>query len=846
MSFKAVSGFRQWFLLVFLSLILVAVVGCGGGGDGDGGVVTSLTGTNGQPGTVAETRSATITAAGGELPLSDGTTLVVPANTVAGDVQVSLSKMTKMAAYSDKYQTIVDLKAGTPLASLSFRIPMPAGRKPDGVVVAYEDPVTRDCAIIGASTEVINGSCTVTLSPNVIGSSLRGQKIVSMGNGVYIIELADTPQPGTTPLQNKFVMKMPYYEQDGGNCWAVTNLMFSKGYNTNPTYPATYRILRELGIGRDDGIASNRLTGWYWNGLLGECTQRQINRTTESKRFFTMNAMIAYVTEALMANRPVQVNMIQHQALFLGYELIPNTAATYSYDFAFLMHDPNNAEDQLPYMRMTPNEIYSRHSGHSKSVTGVLSNLGIGLISGYAAVSCTEPVPANRVLQTIHLPDVARNAGNEPEPGYTNYRGAEFRRNFGKINNKTAASVTDYLMWDHAADGGLRQAQKEVPTFEEFSISNVPVTNMDDVSVDLTVETKVSAVPTSGAAGSERLIATDLKTITVGASSINRHSVKFAAGAFKNKIADSESRFKAEMILKKGGETVDSFSATFIYRPFRIEQTATTVDVGRTATFTAFLQGQKLATGVTWKIEEADGGTIASDGTYSPPAKTGVYHIRATYADAIGTKFEIASITVENKLAAKFEESLKACTSCEVTSFQATAKFLYPPDLSGGKETFEWRTMDFKVPDTLPANRSKVTCIWNGASFSVLDAFAEGSLNYAYSINGTVDFAKLTASGEAEWKVTDTIHEKSWKVKFSNLPLLNQNRSIDEPEQWGFFQFYTYGNKDGAVLDLPQGKVWWGTSELYGEIKAFDATGVEITQSKNKTQVPNLALSFSK
>lgn len=55
-----------------------------------------------------------------------------------------------------------------------------------------------------------------------------------------------------------------------------------------------------------------------------------------------------------------------------------------------------------------------------------------------------------------------------------------------------------------------------------------------------------------------------------------------------------------------------------------------TVDQGSTTTFKAVVTGANNSS-VTWSVQEgAAGGTIAADGTYTAPAKSGVYHIVAT------------------------------------------------------------------------------------------------------------------------------------------------------------------------------------------------------------------------
>jgi len=67
--------------------------------------------------------------------------------------------------------------------------------------------------------------------------------------------------------------------------------------------------------------------------------------------------------------------------------------------------------------------------------------------------------------------------------------------------------------------------------------------------------------------------------------------------------------------------------------------------LGSTISFTARVKGLPKST-VTWSVEEGDGGSIASDGSYTAPNHPGLYHVVATSTmdpDAIA----IASVQVE-------------------------------------------------------------------------------------------------------------------------------------------------------------------------------------------------------
>src|SRR5262249_11842737 len=93
---------------------------------------------------------------------------------------------------------------------------------------------------------------------------------------------------------------------------------------------------------------------------------------------------------------------------------------------------------------------------------------------------------------------------------------------------------------------------------------------------------------------------------------------------------------------KKGSATVTVTSIAVAISP----KTAATITGGAlifTATVTGTVGGQ--ATGVTWSVQEAGGGTVDSSGHYTAPASAGTFHVIAT-SMADPTKKDTATITV--------------------------------------------------------------------------------------------------------------------------------------------------------------------------------------------------------
>jgi trimeric autotransporter adhesin len=69
-----------------------------------------------------------------------------------------------------------------------------------------------------------------------------------------------------------------------------------------------------------------------------------------------------------------------------------------------------------------------------------------------------------------------------------------------------------------------------------------------------------------------------------------------------------------------------------------------TIKAGATQSFTASVTGTSK-TGVTWSVDESNGGSVSATGVYTAPATAGTYHVRATSVDD-KKKSAAATITV--------------------------------------------------------------------------------------------------------------------------------------------------------------------------------------------------------
>src|SRR2546423_10223255 len=94
------------------------------------------------------------------------------------------------------------------------------------------------------------------------------------------------------------------------------------------------------------------------------------------------------------------------------------------------------------------------------------------------------------------------------------------------------------------------------------------------------------------------------------------------------------------------------------------------VQVGATQNFKATVFGTS-DTAVAWSVQEATGGSVAADGTYTAPATAGTYHVVAT-SHADPTKFNAAAVSVSVPIVIALTPSAAALQAGASQKFQAS------------------------------------------------------------------------------------------------------------------------------------------------------------------------------
>jgi uncharacterized protein (TIGR03382 family) len=76
-----------------------------------------------------------------------------------------------------------------------------------------------------------------------------------------------------------------------------------------------------------------------------------------------------------------------------------------------------------------------------------------------------------------------------------------------------------------------------------------------------------------------------------------------------------------------------------------VSPTTASVEAGKTASFNATVDGAAKTAGVTWSVQEPNGGTVNTSGLYTAGTTAGTYHVVATSV-LDGTKSAASTVTV--------------------------------------------------------------------------------------------------------------------------------------------------------------------------------------------------------
>lgn len=511
-------------LFVVASMSLALLAGCSKSKKG--------TSSGDQPG-IVDKAEADVTAEGGSVALKNGMTLNIPPGGVSAPVHVTVTQFSGDTNFTPNSGTVLDVDASGTLGNAQLIIPLAPGQDTALVGAAFMTP-EQGMVRLNGEFNPANDTFTVALTPPV---SARAAGIHAVPLGTYVVSAA----PKYTPVTLSRILELPYYQQDGGNCWAAAMLIFMKSHKSSMVWDEIYEILHRANVDKDDGY------GWYSMGSMETQCEQVTGLTAEKNTWIRFDNFVEYVFKCIDERKPVMVNLISHQGVICGYEIL-NPGATET--VSFYMHDPQAWGTQLPYRKISLDELVTAY--WDKGVVGSLLNY-------FVTINFTTPMLSNPDLETIHLPnaDSLTNSTSAWEKGLA----------FGK-----GIRVVDRVRWDHTNDNGytFEGAHGVRADLDAFKLAKAPVWNMSRTSP---ATVRITSSLYRYVNGTFQLPALDEKTTSTTIAPMAGYSYSMQMGLpdFVDDLRPADTLFGLQVeLFNASNQRVDDFDVVFEWHPLRI------------------------------------------------------------------------------------------------------------------------------------------------------------------------------------------------------------------------------------------------------------------------------------
>ncbi|NBC19301.1 MAG: T9SS type A sorting domain-containing protein, partial [Bacteroidetes bacterium] len=233
---------------------------------------------------VVDQAVATVGDAGGDVQLPDGVRLVVPPGGVqSGTAQIELSALHANPWFDAPHQRAIHVNvASGQVGALALHVPVASEEAAARTGVTFlADPDSVHTVYLTGSYDAAVGALIVPLA-GTGGKTLQGQV-----NGVYLIEGAVE----VALTHEARLLELPYYEQDGDNCWAAAWLMLLKSYAPSLSLDAIYELLHLRNVDKDAGLSWRDMRG------LAPVTAGLIGHSVNELRWTNFDNFVAYVMQ---------------------------------------------------------------------------------------------------------------------------------------------------------------------------------------------------------------------------------------------------------------------------------------------------------------------------------------------------------------------------------------------------------------------------------------------------------------------------------------------------------------------------------------------------------------------
>ncbi|GEM_PF-5073711 len=525
---------RTIIFVTLLTLALFWIAGCSKSSDPD---------SNGSAGpTVVDQVTATATSAGADLTLKNGMTLSIPAGAVTSPTNVTLSQLSGDSSFSASFQTVLKMESGGAITSGYLKVPLDADQRPDRVGVAYRAIGDRGATPLTSLAQTSSDTLVFDLTTADASSQATGA-FGDLPNGSYIVEQGN----GYAATLSRKTVPIPYYQQDGENCWAAAMLMFLRSYTTVLSDDEVYEILNLFGIDKSAGIS------WGNTSEMARKSELLTGLKTEENTWIAYGNFLDYVIKSLDEGKPVLTCVISHQIVICGYEIEGSGASEVTY---LIFHDPQNHLTRRPYTKWTVQQV--KDQWWDQGLIG-------WTIWNFVTVTMTTPLPQAARLQTVQLLEALEG----PENIAYHPKGIAFGAE-GKI--------VRLLLYDHRPSSGLSLSEgTEVPqNVTSLAHKQVPVWNMD-LTTAMTLRVKTTLHRVLNGVYKEPPLLTDQQDVTVQPMTGSNYGVLFQLEPILNNLDAGDTLFAlVTAVSDQANLRLDDFDVPFKFRPLRIKSLSPT------------------------------------------------------------------------------------------------------------------------------------------------------------------------------------------------------------------------------------------------------------------------------
>jgi hypothetical protein len=684
--------------------------------------------------TVVDQVKATVTSTGADLTLKNGMTLSIPAGAVTSSTSVTLSQLSGDSSFSATFQTVLRLETSGALIAGHLRVPLDSNQQADLVAAAYRPVGEIGARLLSGSPDATSDTFLVDLTSFQDSSQALGS-LENVGSGTYVVEKGE----GYQTTLSRMELPIPYYKQDGENCWAAATLMFLRSYVTVLGNDEVYEILNLFGIDKNAGIS------WRNTGQMAAKTEDLTGFKTEQNTWISYSNFVNYVLKSLDEGKPVLTCVVSHQIVICGYEIEGSGDNKTVY---LIFHDPVSTIERKMYTKWTAAQV--RNQWWNQGLFGFT-------VWNFVTVTTKTPMPQAPRLQTVQLLDPLTLSGVSPVDIALWQEGIAFGAGSKPVNA---------IKWDHRSTTGLGlQVGTEVPqNVTTLSHKQVPVWNTDlNNAAQLRVKTTLHRV--HNGVYREPALLTDQQNLTVPAKYGQNYGVLFNLEPTFDDLEEGDTLFAlVTAIYDQSNLMLDDFDVQFKFRPLRIKSLEpASGKVGDNVTIEGIGFGRQLGQ-VTFNGVEAEVTVWSNDKIYTKVpsgATSGDVKVKVGECSSNGMAFSTGSM-----LDMLHKTKYPSVNVMGVFNYKTwTGYALFPP-------SYNWETQ----------------LVWNDTAFSQSYVKPTEEMRETVNINGSVNPAgtvvkRLWSSVKQETLRDDgTVSQQIVsEIRITDLPL---DITYDDPGEF--------------------------------------------------------------